>query len=340
MGQPPVVWAKLFGVNFVDVLRGGFPESRHAVHAAVVNASGQLVASVGNPNFVTFMRSSAKPFQAIVFAEAFPNVDSRLLAIACASHAGEDVHVETVRELQALLGVQESWLVCGSHQPFDEITRQELRARNEKSGVLRNNCSGKHSAMLAGCVAHTWPHVGYASAGHPLQLQILEILQALSGDKNILVATDGCGVPCYSLPLLHAARAVAKLVVPGAAPQHAAALEKIFHAMHNNSYLVAGREQLDTVLMQALPGVVSKIGADGYQILALRDSKHGPLAVALKIEDGAERARDAAVLRILAELGLLNESDPRFAGRARKQNKNHAGFLVGETIAGFGLNWL
>lgn len=329
-------------VSFVDVLRGGMVESRHRVHAAVVRPDGTLLASVGDPDFVTFLRSAAKPFQALPLAAVMDDLGltSRHLAIACASHAGEDVHRETVLELMERGGVTPEMLACGTHLPFDAITREELRERGEKPSVLHHNCSGKHSGMIAAALKHGWLAAGYELATHPVQARISADLAALAGIPHVPAAVDGCSVPAFALSMRASALAFARLADPDEAPSELrAGLERVYAAMREHPYLVAGRGRLDTRLMIALPGLVSKIGAEAYHGMALCESQYGPLGVSIKVEDGGERARDAAAMRVLAQLGVVREDEEPLAALSRTTLRNHAGLEVGVLRAEFGLSF-
>lgn len=324
---------------YVHVLRGGLLESRHRVHAAVVRPDGSLLASVGSADFTTFLRSSAKPFQAqvlIPFLERF-NLNSSHLAIAMASHGGEAVHTQVVAELMERTGVDPAWLICGIHAPFDAQTRNELRVSGEKPNVLHNNCSGKHSGMLAACLALGLPTQGYATLEHPLQKQILEIMQHILETDDIGVAVDGCGVPCYRVPLHRAALGFAHLAAPDSLPSHQSGLEIAANTMQTHPYLIAGRDRIDTALMQAVPSAVSKIGAEALIGVGVHSSSHGPLGIALKIEDGSERARDVAIHRILEELGVIG-ADELLSYRAAPI-LGVAGNAVGAIQPAFDLIW-
>jgi L-asparaginase II len=328
-------------MSYIHVLRGGLLESRHRVHAAVVRPDGSLVASVGDPNFSSFLRSSAKAFQAqpfIPFLEAL-NLESRHLAVVMASHAGEDVHVQTVADLQARAGVNPEWLVCGTHAPFDKLSRDALRARGEKPSVLHNNCSGKHSGMLVACLAKGLPTLGYEHPEHPLQQEIQGVMrEALSVDE-LGIGVDGCSVPCFRVPMLNAALGMARLAQPSSLPNHEEGLEVAFQAMRAHPYLIAGRGRIDTVLMQSIAGAVSKIGAEAFIGVGLRESPHGPIGIAVKIEDGSERARDIAVTRVLEQLEVLGHENVDLQPFRREIVKNHARLEVGELKPAFDLTW-
>ena len=323
----------------VHALRGGLLESRHRVHLAVVRPDGSLFASVGDPRFESFMRSSAKAFQALPLVPVMDRLglEPRHLAVALASHAGERVHVDTVADLLERVGVSPDALVCGVHAPFSDEARAELRAAGQRPNVLHNNCSGKHSGMLASSVGRAWPTAGYADAEHPLQRLIAQGLCDLTGLETLEVGVDGCSVPSFRVPLHLAALAFAKVAAPEAAGEHAEALEVAFQAMREHPYLVAGGGRLDTVLMQHLPGVGSKIGAEAYMGLMLRETPHGPLGVAIKIEDGHERALGPAALETLRQLGLVGADDGRFLGFSNPVLRNVAKLEVGELRAAFEL---
>jgi L-asparaginase II len=310
----------------VRVLRGGLLESIHRVHCAVVALDGKLLAHSGDPEYPSFLRSSAKAMQALPFvvvADAL-GLGARHLAVAVASHAGSDQHVAVVRELLAAAGLGPELLVCGQHPPFDPTTRRELAKRGEAAGV--------HSAMLAVAQARGWPTAGYTQPNHPLQREILGLVVALTGASELAVAIDGCSAPTFRLGLRHAARGFARL----ADPEHPG-FARIFAAKHQHPELVAGVGRLDTQLMQALPQVASKIGAEGYHALAIRHPQHGPIGVALKLEDGQERARNAAVLRVLHDLAILNEAE--YPHWSQEILYNNAGLVVGQVEAGFRLQF-
>jgi L-asparaginase II len=327
---------------YVQVLRGGLLESRHRVHAAIVNADGRLLASVGDPHFASFLRSSAKPFQAL---RLIPHLEQlglgfEHLAIAMASHNGEVIHVQTVADLQAKAGVKLEWLVCGTHQPFSPTARAALRASNQKPNVLQHNCSGKHSGMLAACLAKGFPTTGYEQPDHALQQQIAADIRTLMELETLEVAIDGCSVPCYRIALERVALGMTRFAAPQTAPiNYQAPLEIAFAAMREHPYLIAGEHRVDTSLMECIPGLISKIGAEAFMVLALRDPQHGPIGIALKIEDGTERARDVAIIRILEQLAVIAPSDTRFSSYRKTILKNHAGLQVGEIHAAFDLEF-
>ena len=327
-------------MSSIHVLRGGLLESRHLVHAAVVDSSGRLVASVGNPHFASFLRSSAKAFQAqplMPHLQAL-NLEDSHLAIAMASHAGDATHVETVLDLMTRAGVDSAWLKCGIHAPFDPTTRKEMRVIGIKPSVVQNNCSGKHAAMLAACLAKGLPTDGYYLLEHPLQQEILDVIRDCFAVQDIGIGTDGCSVPCFRVPLERAAFAMSRLADPNSLPQYATGLARAYSAMRAHPHLIAGTSRADTVLIQTQANLISKIGAEAYVGVAVRDSDHGHLGIALKIEDGAERVRDLAICTLLEQLGVLSDA-PALEPLRQTTLKNHAGLEVGTYQAAFELTW-
>jgi L-asparaginase II len=318
----------------VEVTRGEIVESRHRGTVAAVDASGRLVASVGDPRTVAFIRSSAKPFQLAPFVASgrfdaydFPS-PTEALAIMAASHAGEDRHARTVQGLLRAGGLSREVLACGTHAPYDRETAQRLLRDGEPPSELRHNCSGKHAGMALHAKAAGWPVETYWQPDHPIQQLALDTVAAVTGlprDK-IVTATDGCGVVTFGMAVERLARAFAVLADPSGLADDALrrALERIRDAMMEHPELVAGeRRQMDTMLMRAAPGrLLSKGGAEGVQAVALRPGSHGggggALGLALKIEDGdgARRARSTATIAALQQLGALDEET--VGGRLRE----------------------
>src|SRR2546425_243329 len=201
----------------VDQIRGGVVESRHAVHVAVLDAEGELVARAGDPDLVTFWRSAAKPFQAVPLVtdgvvERF-KISTAELALCCASHSSEPEQVVLVRDLLAKIGCSERDLLCGAHPPLSERVAQDYATRGVRLTAVYSNCSGKHAGMLALARHHGWPTEFYTRLEHPVQQRLLSEVAEWSGVEHsrIGTATDGCGVVCYAMPLRNMARAYAKL---------------------------------------------------------------------------------------------------------------------------------
>ena len=255
----------------VTVLRGETVESVHHVHAVAVR-EGETVASAGDPELVTFMRSAAKPIQALPLARAREDMDERDLAIASASHLANDEQLAAVRALLAKAPATEDDLECG---PFE-------------GSKLKHNCSGKHAGMLALCHANGWPTTGYRLPDHPCQQAMLDEFTTLAGTDQIRTAVDGCGVVTFALPLRLMAKAFAG--IDG----------RVAAAMRAYPELIRGPQAPDTILMQTFPGWIAKGGAEALMCAASSDG----LAFALKVEDGAPRALRPALGSFLAMLGL------------------------------------
>jgi L-asparaginase II len=334
----------------VRVLRGDVEESVHFGAIAVANASGKLLASWGNPELVTFMRSSAKPFQALPLVESGAldsfGLSAEDLALFCASHAGTDAHVRRVEQIQSRVGLRETDLQCGTHAPFDRATAFRLQAEGQLATPNRHNCSGKHTGMLAQAKHLGAPLETYLAPDNQVQQRILSALAALAGmdEADIRVGTDGCSAPNFALPLRAAATAYARLADPsGLSKDRARACERILAAMTGYPAMVSGEGRLDTVLMNSAPGVLSKGGAEGYQGLAIRaQARDGgeAVGVAAKISDGdlASRAQAVMVLSLLQQLGVkgaerLADLPPFNAS----QMTNHAGITVGAVESCFTL---
>jgi L-asparaginase II len=295
-------------MSFIYDYRGSSIENRHAVSVAAVNPAGKLVAFAGNPTLPAYLRSSAKPFQgqALFLSGAVKrfNFSQKEIALVMASHEGSSEHTNVAQSILNKLGLDYTALACGIHPPAGYAARKALEASGEKPTELHNNCSGKHSGMLAVAVALGTPTQGYEHLEHPVQQMNLQTIKDLSGLDDIPMGIDGCSVPNFMLPLDKAAMMFALLADPTqAAATYREGLAATFQAMRAHPEMVAGEGELDTVLMQHMPDVASKGGAEGYQGLALRSTAYGPLGIALKVEDGSSAARGPAVVRVLELLG-------------------------------------
>ncbi|MEO7998804.1 MAG: asparaginase [Gemmatimonadaceae bacterium] len=317
----------------VVVTRGGVVESRHRVDAAVVDANGELLHRAGNPGVFTWWRSCAKPFQVMPLVESggLQKLDWKgdELALACASHGGEPEHVAIAESMLRSIGLEEGDLACGPHEPLAARGARLLRESGHRVTRLHNNCSGKHSAMLAQAHLRGLPTKGYELIEHEVQQDALRAVALWAGmnESEIGVGIDGCGVPVFALPLANMALSYARLVTAAARGHEAAA--RIVHAMTGHPFLIGGTERFDTALMQACRGkVLCKIGAEGVHTLALVDRGIG---LAIKVEDGAPRAQYPAVLALLAHLGELPDPLPdslrEFAAKAVRNTRSEA---VGE----------
>jgi L-asparaginase II len=304
----------------VEVWRGPVVESLHYGAAAVVDANGRLVASFGDPYTVTFLRSAAKPYQALPFIEAGGaeefGLTDREIALICASHSGTDDHVATVRGIQAKTGVQESDLMCGTHPPSHQPTLHRMIRSGEEPTPNRHNCSGKHTAMVASTIMQHLPKADYINLEHPLQRKILTAFAEMTGldEEQVALGIDGCSAPNFATPLYNAALAFARMADPSRLPdRRAEALQRIWRAMTSNADMVGGPGRFDTQLMDVMGGkLLTKAGAEGFQAVALLPGALGAgspaLGLVLKISDGdaAGRAKTTAVVEALQQLGALS----------------------------------
>ncbi len=317
-----------------ELTRGRIVESIHYGAIAVVDPTGRLIASYADPQTTTYLRSSAKPFQALPFIEQGGQEYYRLsqaeIALICASHTGTDEHLEVLVGLQAKTGIAEADLLCGVHPPIDRQTEQALRERGEKPTPNRHNCSGKHTGMLAYARMLNAPTQNYLDLEHPVQRAILRVFAEMSGlaEEQVFSGIDGCSAPNYAVPLYNAALAVARLCDPeGAQPSLPAtrkiACKKIVQAMTSHPVMVGGPTSFDTHLMSTAQGlVISKGGAEGYQILGVLPGALAPdspgLGIAIKISDGDLKShsrsvgdprgqvRPAVAVEVLRQIGALS----------------------------------
>jgi L-asparaginase II len=335
----------------VEVKRGSITESRHRGHIVVVDPEGNIVASLGAPENVTYLRSSAKPLQAMPLlitgaADHFGFTD-REVAIACGSHNGEPIHTELVESMLKKIGLGPEALHCGAHEPYGAEAALALRNRGEQPNALHNNCSGKHAGMLA-VALHTGASIdNYESPENPVQKMIADIVSQFSGVTvtDMAVGIDGCAVPVFGITVKAMALAYARLISPPANFDKSIrnACERIVRVMDAYPELIGGTsDRLDTELMRAAPQrLVSKVGAEGVYTAGIRPSEEWPhgLGIALKIEDGDDkRARPTVVVESLRQLGVLrDESLEAVAKYAFFPVKNRRGDLAGEIRASFEL---
>lgn len=322
--------------TLVEVTRGSIVESRHAGAIAVSRADGHLVLALDDVERPIYPRSAVKAMQAIPLiesgaADVFELTDDEL-AVACASHSGEAVHLEAVRSLLAKAQLDESYLACGAHWPVSEETMRALMRAGRRPQPIHNNCSGKHAGMLAASVRLGLDPRGYERPDHPLQVMIARIISETCGialDRTHM-GVDGCSVPTWALPLGTLARGFARLGAgEGLAPQRAIAAQRLVAACFASPVLVAGEGRFDTIVMAALaPTIFVKGGAEGVHCAALPELG---LGIALKIDDGAKRATERALSEVLA--ALVPEAAQVLAAQLEGELLNWRGISVGRVLA-------
>jgi len=334
----------------VEVTRGSITESRHHGHVVAVDGDGRIVAQLGAPEIITYLRSSAKPLQAVPListgaADCF-HFTPQEIAVACGSHSGEPLHEETVAVMLGKTGLGTGALKCGVHEPFSKEVALELRQDGLRPRVLQNNCSGKHTGMLALALHLGGAPETYDQPDNPAQLAIAHTVAQFSDihPEEIAIGIDGCGVPVFGVSVRAMALTYARLVAPPGNfdAKTQAACARIVAAMRAHPELVGGtRERLDTELMRAAGGVISKVGAEGVYTVGVQPSRRWPrgLGLALKIEDGEDRrARPTVVIESLRQLGVLDDAAlERLAPYAKFVVRNHRGDEVGEVRASFEL---
>jgi L-asparaginase II len=285
-----------------EVIRSGFTESRHHGSVVVLGADGEEVLfSAGEVTAPIYPRSSNKPIQAAAMRSLGLDLDGELLALAAASHSGEEFHVTGVRKILASAGLTEDTLQCPPALPLDETAQRRFLAEGGHPDRVHMNCSGKHAAMLATCVTAGWPTDSYRDPGHPLQREIKAALQRLSAEKVAATGVDGCGAPLFAVSLTALARAFGSLVLA----QPDSAERSVADAIRAHPEWTSGTARSERALMLAVPGLLVKSGAEGVQAFALADGRAG----AIKMEDGAPRAIPALTVTLLRLLGVA-EAEP------------------------------
>jgi L-asparaginase II len=350
-----------------NVYRGSQLESFHSGSIVVVDALGRTLAVAGDPSLLASLRSAAKPFQALPLLEYGGAEEYELtgeeIALTCASHGGEPVHVATAGALLRKGEFDEEDLLCGAHAPYEEKAAADLRASGEEPSPLHNNCSGKHAGMLLSTEAMDLPSELYIDAHHPLQILMRSTLADFAGvtAEEIPISIDGCGVPAFHLSLYRTAYAYARLMAtsmgddaPGALERYTGSARQVVEAMTGFPYFVAGIWSITTPLMQAFAGdLLAKEGAEGLYGMALSPALRETLTdrlkldddcavgIALKIHDGSmTRGRNPVILRTLELLGLDVATAPELQQYRQSAVRNVAGTVVGEVRAEFELEML
>jgi L-asparaginase II len=337
-------------VPLAVVERGGQVECVHRGAVVVADREGRLHAVAGDPSLPLFLRSACKPLQALPLVEGGGvekfGLTGPELAVICASHAAEPIHLEAVRSILDKIGLDPSALRCGPHVPHDPATAAALARAGRAPEAIHSNCSGKHSGMLASCRLYGWPTETYLEPDHPLQRRIAGIIADFCANGQPLpAATDGCGVPTFHANVGQLAQAFARLADPEemAAPPsgvgrtgRAEAIRRIGDAMAAHPVMVSGTGRLATSLMEVLGGkLFCKGGAEGGFGVAvrspvLRGADGRGLGIAVKIEDGNARAMGPVLVEVLRQLGVAEPADVEaLAVHARPQVLNTRGQVVG-----------
>jgi L-asparaginase II len=279
-----------------EVVRSDFVEGCHRGSVVALDADGTELWRVGDPDHAVFPRSSNKPLQAVGLLRAGLELDGELLALASASHSGEAFHLDGVRRILAAAGLDESALQTPPDYPVDEQEKLAFVRAGHPASPIAMNCSGKHAAMLATCAANGWPIDTYLAPDHPLQKALHDTVSDLAGEDIPAVGIDGCGAPLFALTLTGLARAFSRIATApaGTAEAHVAAAIRA-----HPSWLGGTRRDVST-LIAAVPGIIAKDGAEGVYAASLTDGR----AIAVKIDDGGQRARPPVMVAALRRLGV------------------------------------
>ncbi len=279
-----------------EVWRNDLAESLHHGSVVGLREDGSIAFTVGQPGALCYPRSSVKPLQGLAMVRNGLGLKDELLALACASHPGEDFHIDGVRRILAGAGLSPADLQCTPALPSHEASRAALLVAGTKPVPLYMNCSGKHAGMLATTAHNGWPTATYRDPGHPLQVAIRETAEELSGEHIDKVGVDGCGAPLFGFSLIALARAFRAIAVAAdGTGEH-----RVRTAMSTYPEWVGGTGSEVARLMRAVPGAVAKDGAEGVYAIGLPDGR----AVALKVADGSARARSVVMVAALRRLGV------------------------------------
>lgn len=327
----------------VKEYRADILECVHNGHICIVNEQGSIQAYAGDPEYVAFTRSSAKPMQAIPsirggLADHYGLTDKEI-AIMTASHRAEPAHTEVLEGFARKVNISEAYMVCASSWPLDEKNKEALLRDQRNKSKWFHNCSGKHYGMLAYCQMKGYPLLGYDQPEHPLQQEILQTVSYLSGlaPSDIRLGTDGCGLPVFAMPLRALATAYMKLASPDLIEDEPTkrAVIRITEAMHASPYMVAGNQKVDTLLLED-DNIVAKGGFKGVYCLGLKKER---LGISFKIADGSEEEWGWVAESILEQIGYSNKTTiDRLKSAYPKDLCNDEGLKVGRVETAFMLN--
>ena len=280
----------ILGEVLAEVTRGGKVESVHAGHVVVLAADGSIAFQKGDPALLMYSRSSLKSIQASAMVRAGLELEPRLLALVCGSHAGTGMHQSGAQTILAKAGLDEHSLQCIMDRPLDEESR-----RISQPTRLAMNCSGKHAGMILTCHINGWPIESYLSPDHPLQIAIAKEVEMMSGERIVNTTFDGCGAPLFMFSLLGLARAIRTLTI-STDPVH----QSVAQACRDFPEMVSGQGRLATRMMQNIEGLFMKDGAEAINVASMPDGR----TLALKISDGNARAVPAVTAAALKILGI------------------------------------
>jgi L-asparaginase II len=317
LADAPLVREPLYA-PVAHLIRGGVIEGIHYGSVVVLGADGEVQFQLGDIEAACYPRSALKPVQAVAMVRAGLPLDGDLLSLTAASHSGEERHLAGTRRILELAELTEDHLRNVTDMPFDPVVRDDWVREGRMPSRLAQNCSGKHAAMLYTCKLNGWSLDDYLDPGHPLQQAIAEIVEDLTGQRIAQVTVDGCGAPLFSVSLHGLARAAARITTAAAGTPEA----RVADAMREHAEMASGSGRDVAALMRAVPGLLAKDGFEGVQVAALPDGR----AIAVKIADGANRARVPVAAAALARAGV----DPAVLGEFAGEPLLGGGRPVGE----------
>ncbi|MFE2420860.1 asparaginase [Streptomyces hokutonensis] len=305
LADPPLIREPLHA-PVAHLIRGGMIEGIHYGSVVVLDTDGQVQLQIGDIEAAFYPRSAIKPVQAVAMVRAGLPLDGELLSLAAASHSGEERHLAGTRRILELAGLTEDDLRNVPDLPYDPVVRDAWVREGRAPSRLAQNCSGKHAAMLYVSKLNGWSLDDYLDPAHPLQQAIAEIVEDLTGQRIARVSVDGCGAPLFSISLHGLARGVSRITTAAAGTPEA----RVADAMREYPEMASGAGRDVAALMRAVPGLLAKDGFEGVEVAALPDGR----AVAVKIADGANRARVPVAAAGLVRAGVPGSLLAEFAG--------------------------
>jgi L-asparaginase II len=314
-----------------NVYRGSEIESVHEVFGVAVDDNGTILLASGDPHYSTCIRSSLKPFQASVCIDSGAvhhfKFNKKELAIMCASHNGEDIHTSTVAGMLKKIDMDSSNFECGIHAPYDVKTRLYMYGNKLEFNPLHNNCSGKHTGILATAKHLGVPLTGYIEPNHPVQEKIKIALEKYSCETEFIFGVDGCSLPTPYLTLFQIATMYQKL-----ASGQFSTLDTLYNAMVTHPYLVGGRKRFDTDFMNVMKGrAITKVGGEAVRGMGIRQNNGDVIGIALKVRDGNQRANAPGTMAFLKKLELLDTDEiSKLKGYETVELVNHRKKTIGK----------
>ena len=316
------------------VTRGELTESIHIAFAVVVDKNRQVIFSTGDPNYLTCVRSSLKPFQAAAAIKAgavdLAKFNNKEIALMCASHQGEKMHTDTAKSMLKKLGLTVEDYGCGVHDPSDKSTRDNLIVAQMAASPLHNNCSGKHAGMLALANQLGVKTSGYTKLDHPVQKFINDYVTKISEVQDLHCQIDGCSAPTPFLTLETIAKMFQKL-----ASGKKVELKRVFNAMASHPLMVGGSDNFDSTFIKVLKGRgVTKVGGESIRGISIITDEYGPVGIAIKVLDGNFRALPIVTIKLLDHLDILNDKEKdQLSCYGTRTLKNHNNLETGRIEA-------